>query len=330
MNNKDKIAEFLQGQLGEEEQVQFLEWVYSNAENKKEYFQQKDIWDTYKMYSEKGKINLKREWRILSNRIDLFKVPKVYTIRKSFGLWMRVAAIVIIVFGLGWGTNIVLNSFDQAEQMVHQLEVPKGQRSKLVLADGTEVWLNSDSKLDFSFDKDKKQRVVTLSGEAFFNVSKDKEKPFVVNVKGQSLKVLGTIFNVRSYDNEENVYTTLEEGSVEVKAAGRTVVIEPNQQLIYSRRSNRLSLKKVETNYYTVWREGRYVFENESFDNLIRMVEGWYDVKFEYPKEFFKNMHYSGVIKRTKPVEHVLTLINYTTKIKYEIKGDVIIIIPDE
>lgn len=330
MNNKDKIAEFLQGQLGEEEQVQFLEWVYSNAENKKEYFQQKDIWDSYKMYSEKGKINLKREWRILSNRIDLFKVPKVYTLRKSFGLWMRVAAIVIIVFGLGWGTNIVLNSFDQAEQMVHQLEVPKGQRSKLVLADGTEVWLNSDSKLGFSFDKDKKQRVVTLSGEAFFNVSKDKEKPFVVNVKGQSLKVLGTIFNVRSYDNEENVYTTLEEGSVEVKAAGRTVVIEPNQQLIYSRRSNRLSLKKVETNYYTVWREGRYVFENESFDNLIRMVERWYDVKFEYPKEFFKNMHYSGVIKRTKPVEHVLTLINYTTKIKYEIKGDVIIIIPDE
>ncbi|WP_321309536.1 FecR domain-containing protein [Marinifilum fragile] len=330
MSNKDKIAQFLQGQLSEEEQIQFLDWVYSNAENKKEYFQQKDIWDSYKMHSEKGKINLKREWRILSNRIDLLKIPKTYTIKKSFALWMRVAAIVIVVFGLGWGANMFLNSMNKPEKLVHKLEVPKGQRSKLALADGTEVWLNSDSKLDFSFDDDKKQRVVTLSGEAFFNVSKDKEKPFIVNVKGQSLKVLGTVFNVRAYENEENVYTTLEEGSVEVKAAGRAVIIEPNQQLIYSRLSNRLSLKKVDTNYYTVWREGRYVFENESFDNLIRMVERWYDVQFEYPKEFFKNMHYSGVIKRTKPVEHVLSLINHITKIKYEYKGDVIVIIPVE
>ena len=328
MDNKDKIVQFFQGQLSEEEQVQFLDWVYSNAENKKEYFQQKDIWDSYKMHSEKGNINLKKEWKVLSNRINLIKIPKTFTLKRNFTLWMRIAAIIIVVFGLGWGSNMILDSFNVPKQLVHKLEVPKGQRSKLALADGTEVWLNSDSKLDFSFDDDKKQRVVTLSGEAFFNVSRDEEKPFIVNVKGQSLKVLGTVFNVRSYENEENVYTTLEEGSVEVKAAGRTVVIEPNQQLIYSRISNRLSLKKVETSYYTVWRDGRYIFDNEDFETLMAMVERWYDVEFIYPKKFFQNIHYSGVIKRTKPVDHVLKLINHTTPISYQIDGDRIIIKP--
>lgn len=328
MNNKDKIAQFLQGQLSEEEQVQFLEWVYSNAENKKEYFQQKDIWDSYKMHSEKEKIDVKREWMILSNRIDILNAPKIISLKKNFTLWMRVAAVIIVVFGLGWTANVILESIKVPEQIVHQLEVPKGQRSRLILADGSEVWLNSDSKMSFSVDNNNEERVVNLEGEAFFHVARDVEHPFIVKVKGQRLKVLGTEFNVRAYANDESVYTTLENGSVEVKAGGRTVVLKPGQQLQLNRMSNRLLLRKVDTNYFTVWRDGRYVFEDESFVDIMKMVERWYDVKFEYPVDYFKKIHYSGVIKRTKPVEHVLKLINQITPIRYEINGDIITIKP--
>lgn len=325
MDYQDKIVQFLKGQLEEEEQILFLEWVYANPENQKEYFQQKDIWDAYKMQSEKAGVDVKREWKVFSNRMDIFKKPNTFTINKNFGLWLKIAAVILFVFGIGWTSNIALDSQIEQEVFVHQLEVPKGQRSKLVLADGTEIWLNSDSKLDFSLAD---ERIVNLEGEACFHVTKNVDKPFVVKVKGQELRVLGTRFNVRSYRDEESVYTTLEEGSVEISAAGRTVVLEPNQQLVFNRLSNRLSRKAVDANYYTVWREGRYVFDNESFTDLVRMVERWYDVEFIYPEDFFKGMHYSGVIKRTKPIEHVLTLINHTTPIRFEIEGDIVSINP--
>jgi ferric-dicitrate binding protein FerR (iron transport regulator) len=282
------------------------------------------------MNSEKDKLNVKREWRTLNNRLDIFTKSKSNTINLNFGFFVRVAAVILIVFGLGWSTEMITESLSEKEQIVHQLEVPKGQRSKLILADGTEVWLNSDSKLDFAINKESKERIVNLEGEAFFHVARDEKKPFIVRVKGQELKVLGTTFNVRSYWDEESVYTTLEEGSVEIKAGGRTVILEPNQQLEFNRLSNRLSRKAVDTNYYTVWRDGRYVFDNESFSDLIRMVERWYDVQFIYPEDFFEGMHYSGVIKRTMPIEHVLTLINHTTPIRYEMKGDTVIIMPKE
>ncbi len=329
MDNKAKILQFLQGELNEEDQIRFLDWVYSCPENQKEYFQQKDIWDSYKMQSEKGIVNVKREWRTLSNRLDIFKNTNTITLNKNIGFWMKIAAIIVVVFGLGWSSNLVSDFLIVQDDIVHKLEVPKGQRSKLELADGTEVWLNSDSKLDFSINNENKERVVNLEGEAFFHVARNVEKPFIVKVKGQELKVLGTSFNVRSYKDEESVYTTLEEGSIEVSVGGRKIILEPNQQLIFNRLSNRLSRKAVETNYYTVWRDGRYVFDNESFSDVMRMVERWYDVKFIYPDEFFKEMHFSGVIKRTKPIEHVLTLINHTTPIRFEIKGDTVSIIPE-
>lgn len=324
MNNK--IIPFLKGELNKEEEKEFFSWVYANEENKNEYFKQKDIWDAYKMNATKDEINIQKEWQIQLEKISNLKKEKLISQHLSF--WIKMAAVIIVVFGLGWMASYVSSSLNTPKPQICKLEVPKGQQSKLTLVDGTEIWLNSDSQMSFYTDNVKNERVVDLTGEAYFHVSKNKDKPFMVNVRGQQIKVLGTIFNVRAYKNEMKVFTTLEEGSIEIKAAGRTVTIKPQQQFIYNKFSNRLSLKKVDTNYYTVWKEGRYIFDNEKFDTLIAMVERWYDVQIDYPKEFFQNMHYSGVIKKTNPVEHVLKLINHTTPIEYKIEYDRIIIKP--
>lgn len=328
MDSKNKIILFLQNQLSENEEIQFLDWVNENPDNKKEFFLQKDIWDSYRMQSERNFLNLKKEWNVFNNRLDILNHKNTFSIRQKWTSWMRIAAMLIVVFGLGWGANLISDSIFSTPEVVHQLEVPKGQRSRLLLADGSEVWLNSDSKINFSVNKNNKERLVDLEGEAFFHVARDEKHPFIVNVKGQSLKVLGTTFNVRAYRNEECVFTTLESGRVEVKAGDKIVELRPGQQLELNRFSSRLALRSVNTEYYTVWRDGRYLFENESFDDLIRMVERWYDVEFVYPKNFFEGMHYSGVIKRTKPIEHVLNLIDHTTPIEYEIKNDSIYIKP--
>lgn len=328
MGEKEKIIDFIEGRLSDSQRSDFMDWLQEDPRNKEDYFREKDLWDAYAMNTHKVRINIHDEWRVLENRIRSCSKPLVESGQKSLSFWIRIAAMLVIVFGLGWASNFIVDYYPGNTEISHQLLVPKGQRSKLSMADGTEIWLNSDSKLNFSDNLVKGERVVSLEGEAFFDVAKDKKHPFVLKTKGQVLRVLGTAFNVRSYGNDDKVITTLERGEVEVRACGRKVVLKPGQQLEWSRSTNRLKLKNVETGYYTVWRKGRYVFENENFDDLMRMVERWYDVKFHYPKNYFKNMHYSGVIKRTKPLEHVLSLINHTTPIHYEIKGDDVIIYP--
>lgn len=328
MTDKNKISSFLQGELSDSDKIEFHEWLNASSENKNDYFQEKDIWDACQ--SQSKKVDLKKEWAFLSRRIDALKDRGIISINNKLRFWSGVAALILITFGLGWSSQIISNSLTKKDQYSHQLEVPRGQRSKLLLADGSEVWLNSDSKMSFSVNENSQERIVNLEGEASFHVAHNKKQAFIVKVKGQDIRVLGTTFNVRSYSNEESVYTTLEEGSIELKAAGKTIIMKPKQQIEYNRISKNISVKKVHPELYSAWRNGRYVFENEELTHIIKMAERWYDVDFIYPEGAFKDMHFSGVIKRNKSIEHVLTLINHTTPIRYEMKRDMIMVSPVE
>ena len=165
---------------------------------------------------------------------------------------------------------------------------PKGKRVVLSLADGTQVWLNSESRLIYSKDFNTgKTREVYLEGEAFFDVAHDKKRPFIVTTAGINVKVLGTSFNVKSYPNDGMIETTLVNGSIQLGFVDSNVgqrtpetTLLPNQRAIFDKESHKITIvNKLVVNEYSDWREGKLYFEDKPLNEVLNMLERWYNVK---------------------------------------------------
>lgn len=235
----------------------------------------------------------------------------------------------LVSFALGWACQFI--SFDKnqsAENAMQEIFVPKGQVNQVFLSDGTRIWINSETRLITPSVFASKERVVKLSGEAFFEVAKEKNRPFKVEVNGQQIEVLGTTFNVRAYNNSDEIETTLENGQIRLHIGQQTTLLKPGEQSVFDKKSKRLSVGKVDSSTYSSWKEGRYEFHNKDLNEVFRIIERWYDVEITADSTYFKGMHFSGVIKRNKDARHFLDLLNLSIPIKYTINTDKIQIAP--
>lgn len=167
--------------------------------------------------------------------------------------------------------------------VIHKLVTPKGSEYKLSLSDGTRVWLNTDSELSYPSSFDTVSRVVTLRGEAYFEVAKS-SVPFIVRTERMDVRVLGTSFNVMSYSEEPEVQVTLEEGRVQVDAQDAHRILTPGQQAVFAKADSLLQVRNVNTEIYTGWRKGEFVFDNETFASVARKLSRWYDVEIVIDK----------------------------------------------
>jgi len=205
---------------------------------------------------------------------------------------------------------------------MQEIFVPKGQVNQVFLADGTRIWINSETRLITPSVFAPKERIVKLSGEAFFEVAKDKNRPFKVEINGQMIEVLGTSFNVRAYNNSTEIETTLESGQIRLHIGEQTTLLNPGEQSVLNRNNNQLIVRKVDTATFSSWKNGRYEFQNKNLVEVFKVVERWYDVEITADETYFKGMHFSGVIKRNKDAKHFLELLNHTIPIKYTINAD--------
>lgn len=162
---------------------------------------------------------------------------------------------------------------------VHILTTPKGGTYRMTLPDGTAVWLNAASRLEYHEDPNANLRIVQLDGEAFFEVKSDKDRPFKVVTKGQEVEVLGTSFNINSYSDEPTIRTTLVEGVVKVKgtATQHAVVLKPGQQAILGH-ATKLEVSEVTVADFVAWKSGMFSFNNTSIEGVMRQLSRWYDV----------------------------------------------------
>jgi ferric-dicitrate binding protein FerR (iron transport regulator) len=190
------------------------------------------------------------------------------------------------------------------------------------LADGTRIWINSETKLTAPSVFATNERVVKLSGEAFFEVAKDKERPFRVEVNGQQIEVLGTSFNVRAYENSNEIETTLETGQIQLRIGSQTTLLKPGEQSLFNKSEKQLVISNVNPETFSSWKDGRYEFHNEDLLEVFKVVERWYDVDITADENYFMGMRFSGVIKRNKDANHFLELLNLTVPIRYEIKAE--------
>ena len=202
------------------------------------------------------------------------------------------------------------------------INVPYGGTYTVELCDGTKVYLNSGTTLEFPSRFDGKVRSVILKGEAYFDVARNVSKPFVVEVDEMKVKVLGTSFNVKSYVDEPGVYTTLVEGSVAILRDGQPEKkLKPGEQAYYNKGVGTLSIAEVDVNEFTSWKDGLFYFKDIALEEILRIVSRWYDLEVFYMNQGAKSVIYSGKLPMYSSVEDVLRKFEISGDVRFELKG---------
>lgn len=208
----------------------------------------------------------------------------------------------------------------------HILRVPRGGEYNLVLADGTKVWLNAETELHYPDHFTGGSREVQLTGEAYFEVTKDVIRPFYVKTAGMVVKVLGTSFNVRAYP-EEIQQATLVNGKVEVACAGRYMQINPGEQLTMA--NGQPEVREVNVNNYVGWKEQRFVFDDKMLIEVLSDLERWYDVSVFIADNAVRELRFTANLPKYENMDKVLQIIELAACVKCEVKGRTVVVRTD-
>lgn len=205
--------------------------------------------------------------------------------------------------------------------LYNTISTPRGGQYSVLLPDGSRVWLNAESSLYFPTAFTGNERSVVLTGEAYFEIAHNKDMPFKVQVNDMNVEVLGTHFNIMSYDNEASAHTTLLEGSVKVSFSGgkRNVKLTPGQQAIRKSGSEVFSVREADVELVTAWKNGMFQFQGDDIQTIMRQIERWYDVDVHYSGKIPEG-HYSGTVSRDNNLLKVLKIFG-ETDLRFEING---------
>ncbi|NQX37618.1 FecR protein [Pedobacter steynii] len=219
------------------------------------------------------------------------------------------------------GQKIVYQSEEsKGTQLLNSLETPRGGQYQLILPDGTKVWLNASSTLTYPTAFTSKERLVKLIGEAFFEVSKDSNRPFKVQSKDQVVEVLGTHFNISAYPEERQTLTTLLEGKIKIRKHNINKTLNPGQGALITEGDNDILITQADIEKNMAWKNNEFIFNGENLRSIMRSIARWYDVDIIY-KNYSDDTKYWGTVSRSKNISAVLRMLESTGKIKFHIEG---------
>ncbi|UEG52129.1 FecR domain-containing protein [Mucilaginibacter daejeonensis] len=218
--------------------------------------------------------------------------------------------------------NYIVSSAGKANAKAgyNTLTTPRGAEYHITLEDGTKVWLNAASNLKFPIAFNNEERRVYISGEAYFEVAKNKHRPFKVVFNDQEIEVLGTHFNVTAYDDEPDTRTTLLEGSVKLTRNGKKQILTPGQQAVGARNQDGFIVNKVNVEEAVAWKNGFFQFRNASLVSIMRQASRWYDVDINYEKDFSPD-DYGGRVTKYKNISELLNNLELTGTVHFKIDG---------
>lgn len=223
------------------------------------------------------------------------------------------------------GQIVYANQGSSSEVFYNTMTTPKGRQYSLVLADGSKVWLNAASSLHFPTAFVGKERRVEISGEAYFEIAKNKSMPFIVSVNGAEIQVLGTHFNVMAYNDEDAVKTTLLEGSVKFASGNNSSLLKPGQQVQLTKERQLKVVSDVDVDEAVAWKNGMFHFEYANLGTVTRQLSRWYDVDIVNQNENIKDL-FVVEMPRSSKLSDVLKVLELTANIKFEIEGKKIIV----
>ncbi|MEZ0184438.1 FecR family protein [Flavobacterium oncorhynchi] len=230
------------------------------------------------------------------------------------------------------GEIIYKDSKQNPSKLVYNyLTIPRGGQFVIKLSDGTKVWLNSASQLKFpvAFIEGVSRDVELVYGEAYFEVSKSTEHKgahFQVYNKNQKVEVVGTEFNIKAYNDESNVYTTLVNGKVNVETGNKKLRLSPNQQLNLDLKSNTSTIKTVNAYNEISWKDGVFTFKGKPLKEIMKVISRWYDVDVIFVNKKLENVQFKGSLDKKQSLEEILSIMKSTTIDSYEIKDKTLMI----
>lgn len=312
------IHRFLKKETSEVENNEILHWASVSEENRAEFRKIHQLFYLSNIQQFQSEIDIEQAWERLNNRLPASNTnPKVISLRT----FRRIAVSVLVLLTFGLGSMWVNKGFvNRPQSAIIKFEAPKGEKSKIILADGSLVWLNSETILKYDALSPRK---VTVNGEAYFEVKKDKEHPFEVSTaSGMKVKVTGTKFNLRSFSNETFVETTLDEGEVIIENPEHSslAILKPGQQAKYNIKDDQVSVQNVSTPIYSVWKNNELRFQDVSFFELVTQMERWYGVSIKLDSTVSRDDRFTMTIK-TESLRELLKMMQLTSKFDYEING---------
>ncbi|MCU0379138.1 MAG: FecR family protein [Bacteroidales bacterium] len=333
-------------------------WLNADPENLNFFLKIKEAWLNRADLNDLRRENIDKDFDNVLRQIQALqtaKSGKTSASAKSFSMrLLRWAASVIIIMasaGIAYFIGRAQGSAPvKADVVYNEMIVPIGQRSQIVLSDGTTVWVNAGSKFRFPSQFSDRKREVWLDGEGLFNVAKDTSKTFYVHTSDLDVKVHGTVFNLKAYSSEDIIETTVVEGIVsfemtESKAEkSKDIFLEPNHKAIYLKKESAIiteELKRevkeplkplkiiisepVKVEPVISWTEGKLIFTDESLGNILQKLERKYDVQIIVNNGAINHLKYTGVLKHVS-IEQALRALQMTTGIQYTIKDNIITI----
>lgn len=314
----DMIVNSFREQNTEKEKHLLSVWL-SDEGNQQLYEELRRLYRAIRQKSETYVPDKKAYWDQLSQHLHTKKVPQIKK-RIHFGLpavWWKVAVAVILVLAIASSTFYVgrKSVFDTVQQLSYSTY---GGKSKLILPDGTEVWLHGSTTISYPSIFSGPKRKVFLSGEAYFQVTKDPSKPFIVDVLDQlQVKVLGTKFNILACPGDENVIVSLNEGMVQLTAPSTSYIMHPGNEATYHKATQKLTVQdKANVDFQSLWKSEKLRFDNEPLGNIAKKLEKWYNVKIVVDKDAASDYSYTFTLQN-ESLEEILRIMNSINHIKY-------------
>jgi transmembrane sensor len=354
------LVKYLTGDADQNERDAARKWISESIENRRYFDQLKDINRAVKVAGSTDSYNTDLSWERVRSKYFKDLVAKERNSDRAekrifITSLLKYAAFLALVLTLGVVAMRYINKTNEQKvsEIWYTIESPYGSRVKLILADGSKVWLNAGSNLRYSSLFGQTNRKVFLTGEAFFSVKKDSSRQFIVTTPYLNVKVYGTEFNVKAYNNEDNVQTTLVSGSITLegdlvsKSGKQSVFLEPNQVATYyispkkaednkpdvNPDSNILSIEnenpnitpKINPVIYTSWKDPVWYIEREPLLSLTKKFERRFNIKFVFESQTLQEYKFTGTLK-DETLEQVLNLVKYSAPIEYRIKNNEVIL----
>jgi len=297
--DKHILTRYFTGESSEEEKESIREWLESADSNRKQFIRERIRFDASVIIDED---------EVLTNR-------KPEKIKRIFLNLLKVASVVFLIIGCSYFYGIY--RIHKQNRLMQNLYVPPGSRTSLTLVDGSTVWLNSKTKLTYPGIFSNK-RVVELDGEGFFEIAKEPGKPFIINAGKYYLEVLGTSFNIESYQNSNNFETALFTGRAKLfKKQENSDTLYLNAGETATLIGGKLVVSSTDYNKYR-WKDGIIMIENQSFDDIMRLFEKYFDLQIIVQTDKVKKLKYWGKFRIVDGIDHALRVLQNDYRFTYE------------
>lgn len=314
------ITGYLDGTLPEDEKKRLAAWIQEDDSHKRYYYELTELWLAARASENKRRPEAFRRFVARTRRHSGKR-------RYLFAPYFRIAAVLFIGIFLGAGAFYLSERRQSASPFTHTLEVPYGSKSRVILADGTRIWLNAGSRFSYSSDFFRTNREVTLQGEGYFEVARHEGQPFTVHTQGIAVRVLGTKFNVQAYADEPATTVTLAEGSIRFIRTAQpdsSLVLQPGEQAVYDKSTGHTSLQKVAAETACNWITGTRFFNELTFETIARQLEKAYGVTFVFRNEQARKLVFYGEFRPEETLDDILYVMSASRKFTYTKKDNVI------